>query len=140
MKKTSFQALAIALTLATSAYVGTGCGGGEGKVDVQAQVQQLKGTDKDAKITALVELSKAKEGALPALDALVAALQDPDADVRDNAAATIGEIGPKASKAIPALKKLMESSERNSVAAAMNAIRAIDPKALPSEFKLPNVQ
>jgi HEAT repeat protein len=140
MKNTPLRALTLAFTLTTAAFLGTGCGGGAAKVDIASAVQRLKGTDKDAKINALVELQLAKEAAFPALDTLIETLQDPDPNVQGNAVVAIGEIGPKAIKAVPALKKVMDSSQRENVTSAINAIRAIDPKALPKDATVPNVQ
>ena len=95
-------------------------------VDVQAQIQALAG-DQDAKLNALVELSKSGPGALPALDKVVALLSEDDPLIRRTAAYAIETMGPVAKSAIPALEKSMDGATVDVVMAATRAINALDP-------------
>ncbi len=61
-------------------------------------------------------------GALPALDAFVAALGDPEPRVRWHAARAIGLIGHEAASAIPALIKLLADQDPLAVTQAASAI------------------
>lgn len=70
--------------------------------------------------------------------ALVAALADPDAEVQSLAAQSLGEIGlsqiqtgTNAQPALPALLRLMTSTNASVASAASNAVFRIDPAALP---------
>jgi HEAT repeat protein len=94
-------------------------------------VTALKGTEKDAKINACVELAAAKEKAAPAVPALMGCLTDRDPEVRRLAAYALGEIGPPAAKALPALKQLLGDEDRAVMMQAANSCRAIDPKSIP---------
>lgn len=132
--------LAAALLIIPLAGLLVGCGGGAKKpVDVSAQVQVLKGTDKDAKMTAFTELGALKEAAVAAIPDLIECLKDTDPEIRRLAAYALGEMGPAAIKAVPALKPLLQDGERQVMMQAVNSIRSIDPKAIGSEM-IPNVQ
>ncbi len=63
-----------------------------------------------------------RRAALPALDALVAALDDPEPRVRWHAARAIGLIGHEAASAIPALVKLLSDDDPVTVTQAASAI------------------
>jgi HEAT repeat protein len=74
--------------------------------------------------------------AAPAVPALIEALRDPAASVRFPVTIALREIGPAAKAAIPALKKVAEDDINDEVAAsAKQAIRHIEPSALPKEDK-----
>ncbi len=95
------------------------------KVDVAAQVAGLKGND-DAKTAALTELAAGGKNSAAAVDEIIPLLKSEDPVIRRLAAYALGQIGPSAKAALPALTALMQDSDRNAVTAALNAIRAID--------------
>jgi HEAT repeat protein len=70
---------------------------------------------------------------------LIPLLKDADPLVRRLAAYALGQIGPKAKAAIPALKELLNDTERDVVTATINAIRAIDETAAGNIAAPPNV-
>ncbi len=113
----------------------SGCnkGGGGAKVDVSAQVQILKGSDKDAKVDACVKLGEAGESAGDAVPALIELLADKGDDglVRRMAAYALGQIGPKAKAAVPVLKTLLGDPVREVVTQTLVSLRAIDPSSVP---------
>lgn len=117
--------LTLSMLLAVLTLPGTGCTNKkEAAVDIKAQVQALTG-DQDAKLNALVELSKAGPGALPALDKIVALLAEDDPLIRRTAAYTLEQMGPAAKSAIPALEKAMEGATIDVTMAATRAISAL---------------
>ncbi len=63
------------------------------------------------------------------LDALIAALADSDARVRELTAQAIGAIGPEASPAVPALIALLASDEEGSRNSACIGLTGIGPRA-----------
>jgi HEAT repeat protein len=63
------------------------------------------------------------------LPALVSALQDSDARVRELSAQAIGEIGPKAALAVPGLVRLLTSPEEGSRNSACIGLAGIGPAA-----------
>jgi HEAT repeat protein len=74
----------------------------------------------------------------PLLGELTAALQDEDASVRAWSAQAIGEIGPDAAPAVPALIVLLANSDEGSRNSACIALRGIGPaarEALPALHK-----
>ncbi|MBP9111301.1 MAG: HEAT repeat domain-containing protein [Polyangiaceae bacterium] len=80
------------------------------------------------KRAAVFGLAFAREDALVALPTLMAIVEnETDGDLRGNAMRVMGEIGPKASAAIPLLERVV--AENKSVSAfATNALRKIRPK------------
>jgi len=136
----SLRALACSAVLL---LVITGCSeqGGQqfrSDVDVNAMIQQLQDSDAQVRVQACVTLSEAGPHAEAAVPALTEALKDPDPLVKRLAAYALGNIGPKAAPAIPELKNLLGASEQELLTSAINAIRAIDPTALPDAF-VPNI-
>lgn len=116
----------------------TGCGGEKSpKVDLNAQFAALAG-DADAKVTALAEISKLGPDAAAAVDKIIPLLKDEDAVVRRTAAFALGTIGPAAKAAVPELKGIHLSGDRDQMTAVINALRAIDPASVPGE-RLDNV-
>jgi hypothetical protein len=63
------------------------------------------------------------------LTALIAALQDSDANVRAWSAQAIGEIGPDAGPAVPELVALLSNTDEGSRNSACIALRGIGPAA-----------
>jgi len=112
----------------------SGCGGDTEKkdhVDVGAQVAGLAG-DADAKVNALAEIAKAGPDAKGVVDKVIPLLKDEDAIVRRTAAYALGSIGPAAKAAIPDLKAMLDTTDRDQMTAVGNAIRAIDPASAPA--------
>lgn len=115
-----------------------GCGGEKAaKVDLAAQLGQLSG-DVDTKVGALAEIAKMGPGAASAVDKITPLLKDEDPLVRRTAAYTLGSIGPAAKAAVPQLKSMLQTTDRDQLTAVANALRAIEPSALPG-LKVDNV-
>jgi HEAT repeat protein len=123
---------ALALTLVV-ALVGlaSGCSPGAKtpKVDLQAQLQTLKGTDKDARMNAFATLGTLGEAAAPALPDLLTYLKDPDSEIRRLSLYVIMQIGPKAKSASPQVQALLEDSNTATAMQAGITLRTIDPDA-----------
>ncbi|MCI0539843.1 MAG: HEAT repeat domain-containing protein, partial [Verrucomicrobiales bacterium] len=83
--------------------------------------------------------AKPGEAAAVAVPNLIPLLKDTDPLVRRLAAYALGQIGPKAKEAIPALKEALNDTERDVVTASINAIRAIDATAADGLVSPPNV-
>ena len=56
------------------------------------QIKKMSDADPHVRLEAINALAELREGALPALDALITALDDPDADVRVAAVHAIGSL------------------------------------------------
>ena len=112
-------------TMVFAITLAVGCSKSD-KVDVKANMAALKSAEGEAKVNALVELSKAGPEAAPAVPDLITLLKDTDPMVRRLAAYTLGQIGEKAKPASAELKRLMTDSDRDVVMNAVNALRAID--------------
>lgn len=122
--------LLLAVLLGLSLTVLPGCGQSGSKADLNAELGKLGG-DADTKVNALNEISQLGEKAAPAVPKIMELLKDPDPVVKRTAAFTLGSIGPKAKAAIPALKEILNNSnDRDTLTATVNAIRAIDEKAV----------
>ncbi|MFM7103468.1 MAG: HEAT repeat domain-containing protein [Verrucomicrobiota bacterium] len=107
-----------------------GCGSSGPKASLEAELGKLGG-DADAKVNALNEIAQLGGQAAPAVPKLMELLKDPDPVVLRTAAYALGSIGPKAKAAIPALKAILDqSNDRDTLTATVNAIRAIDEKAV----------
>jgi HEAT repeat protein len=103
---------------------------------ISSLIADLKATAPQTRNAAAYQLAHMGPKAAPAVPALIEALQDPAPTVRYPAAIALREIGPAAKLAIPALKKVMEDDINDEVAAAAKqAIRRIDPAALPKDEK-----
>ncbi len=109
------------------------------KVDVAAKIEQLKSPDVNMRVQAVTDLAAAGPKAAPAVQALIGTLKDSDPLVQRLSAYALGEIGPAAKEAIPALKEGLQSQDRDMITSSINAIRAIDPNAMP-EGNISNVQ
>ena len=107
------------------------------KVDVDAMIQQLQSSEEQDRVDACVALASAGPHAEPAVPALTQALSDRSSLVQSLAAYALGQIGPPAASAIPQLKIVMGSGDPEAAPSALNAIRAIDPAALPGATELP---
>ena len=129
--KPTFIRIVFFVLLSFSSALLTGCGESKPKVDVAAQIRALDGNT-EAKQEALTQLGTQGKGALPALDKLIELLKDPDPIVRRLSAYAIGEIGPDAKKAVPALKAAMDNADREFGTSLVNALRAVDLAAAKS--------
>ena len=117
-----------------------GCGGESTnypKVDVAAKLQQLKGSTEE-KSTALTELATAGPNAAPAIDELIPLLKHEDYVIRQLAAYALGQIGPQAKRAVPALKQALNDQQMSVLTSVQNALVAIDPSSAPKQA-IPNV-
>ncbi len=123
---------------AVSLFLLTGCGGEKAeKVDLNAQVAGLSG-DADTKIAALAEISKAGPAAAGLLSKVQPLVKDEDPTVQRTAVFTLGTMGPAAKSVVPELKALLTTEDRDLLTAAVaNALRSIDPTALPG-FQVEN--
>jgi HEAT repeat protein len=65
--------------------------------------------------------------AAPAVDSLSKALQDPEADVRKQAAHALGRIGPASTAAVSAMKACLADGDRSVRLSTAYALVAIDP-------------
>lgn len=110
----------------TSFLLASGCGEKAEKVDLAAQVTKLTG-DTEAKIDGLAEIAKLGAGAAGAVDKIIPLLKDEDAVVRRTAAYALGAIGPAAKAAVPQLKALLQTTDRDQLTSTANALRAIVP-------------
>ncbi len=91
--------------------------------DLKAQAPQIRNA-------AAYELAGMGPAAAPAVPALIAALDDPEASVRFPVTVALGEIGPAAAAAIPRLKQMDEEEINDEIAAAARrAMRRIKPAA-----------
>ncbi len=106
----------------------SGCGEKAPKVDVNAQIAALASTTAEGKQDALTELAKAGPAAAPALSKLIPMLKDQDAVTRRLAAYAIGQIGPAAKSALPALNEAMNGADRDFSTSLVNAIRSVEGK------------
>ncbi len=86
-------------------------------------VSTLTTTDSSrTRVITIDAIAEKRRGGLPALDALVAALDDPEPRVRWHAARAIGLIGYEAASAIPALVKLLDDEDPVAVTQSASAI------------------
>jgi len=108
-------------------------------VDVSAQTEQLKSPDVNLRVDAANALASAGPKAAPAMPALIEALKDSDPLVRRLSAYALGQIGPAAKEAVQPLTTAMQQGDREMITTCMNAIRAIDPTAMP-EGNISNIQ
>jgi HEAT repeat protein len=91
--------------------------------DLKAQAPVLRNA-------AAYELAGMGPAAAPAVPALIAALDDPEASVRFPVTVALGEIGPAAAAAVPRLKQMEEEEINDEIAAAARrALRKIKPSA-----------
>lgn len=103
----------------------SGCGEKAPQVDLDTQIGALSG-DADTKIAALSEIARLGPGAAPAVDKVIPLLKDPDEIVRRTAAYALGSIGPAAKAAVPELKSMLNTGDRNQLTAVANALNAIE--------------
>lgn len=112
-------------TLMLSLSLTSGCEN-KPKVNVTAQIAALDGNS-EAKQEALSQLAAAGPAATPAIAKLIELLKDSDPVVRRLSAYALGEIGPAAKSAVPAMKAALDNADREFATGLVNAIRAVDP-------------
>jgi HEAT repeat protein len=94
-------------------------------------VAELKAVAPQSRNAAAYEISGMGPAAAPAVPALIAALDDPEASVRFPVTVALAEIGPAAKAAVPRLKKMMEEEINDEIAAAARrALKRIQPEAV----------
>jgi HEAT repeat protein len=129
-----FATAALCLTSIASAQ---GTAGKEPVADgrtLSQWVEELKAPAPQTRNAAAYEISGMGPAAAPAVPALIAALDDPEASVRFPVTVALGEIGPGAKAAVPKLKQMMEEEINDEIAAAARrALRRIQPEAITSE-------
>jgi HEAT repeat protein len=113
--------------------VGFGCGSKMEKskeYTTQELITTLKDPDPNMRYWAARELGKSPgTDASVAVQALTEALADPDTTVRSGAAYALGDIGPQAKSALPALNKARQGSSNDVRDGVEYAIKAITGKA-----------
>ncbi len=97
------------------------------QADVPALVEQLSSADRSEARSALDQLSKLGEKAVPAIPALIDLLRSPDPQVAVYAATTLESIGPSAEPAAEALLETVFNENPAVRRAAIEALQAIDP-------------
>jgi HEAT repeat protein len=138
MMNRMLAALGVMSALATTSAVGQTNikQGGAPPLPISALVADLKASAPQTRNAAAYQLAGMGPAAAPAVPALIEALQDPAPSVRFPVTVALREIGPAAKAAIPALQKVAQDDISDEVAAAARqAIKAIDPSALPKAGK-----
>ncbi len=137
MSKRFLAPLATAALCLTSIASAQGTAGKEPVADgrtLSQWIEELKGLAPQTRNAAAYEISGMGPAAAPAVPALIAALDDPEASVRFPVTVALGEIGPGAKAAVPKLKQMMEEEINDEIAAAARrALRRIQPEAITSE-------
>jgi HEAT repeat protein len=137
MSKRFLAPLATAALCLTSIASAQGTAGKEPVADgrtLSQWVEELKAPAPQTRNAAAYEISGMGPAAAPAVPALIAALDDPEASVRFPVTVALGEIGPGAKAAVPKLKQMMEEEINDEIAAAARrALRRIQPEAITSE-------
>jgi HEAT repeat protein len=128
-------ALTLILTLTTGGASAQNAAGGQEPSSrgrpLSEWIADLKAAAPATRNAAAYEIAGLGPAAKPAVPALIAALDDPDASVRFPVTVALGEIGPDAVAAVPRLKQMMfEEINDEIAAAARRAIRHIQPSAL----------
>jgi len=104
----------------------------ESESAIHALVDLLHHTDSATRMIAAVNLQRVVTRPDLTVPPLAAALSDPEQEVRLLAAHSLGEMGFIAQPALPALLRLMTSTNSSLASAASNAVFQIDPAALPA--------
>jgi HEAT repeat protein len=137
MSKRFLAPLATAALCLTSIASAQGTAGKEPVADgrtLSQWVEELKALAPQTRNAAAYEISGMGPAAAPAVPALIAALDDPEASVRFPVTVALGEIGPGAKAAVPKLKQMMDEEINDEIAAAARrALRRIQPEAITSE-------
>ena len=106
------------------------CGGcGQKQKTTDELLSDLKGAGERDRIIAVRLLPDRKGDAARIVPALIAALKDPEGDVRRSAAVGLGTFGEQAKEAIPALQALESDRDPRLRISARQAVARIDPSA-----------
>jgi hypothetical protein len=103
----------------------------ESEQAIHAKVQLLRGTNSTIRMRAAANLRRSVTRPDLIVRELAVALTDPGPDVQSLASQCLGELGSNARPAVPALLRLMTSTNAPVASAASNAVLRIDPAALP---------
>jgi len=103
----------------------------ESEPALRALVALHRHTNSDIRMMTAVMLRRFDKQPDLTVPALVAALADPEPEVQSLASFSLSEMGTNAQPAIPALLRLMTSTNTTVASAASNAVFRIDPAALP---------
>ncbi len=103
-------------------------------IDASEVRQLLKNYEARSGVKLALETQSGVGGDTSSLPKLLGDLGSQDAQVRDRAALALGELGPDAQRAIPALFKVLKDSDENLARDAAQALRAI---GAPSRDDLP---
>jgi HEAT repeat protein len=137
MSKRFLAPLATAALCLTSIASAQGTAGKEPVADgrtLSQWVEELKAPAPQTRNAAAYEISGMGPAAAPAVPALIAALDDPEASVRFPVTVALGEIGPGAKAAVPKLKQMMDEEINDEIAAAAKrALRRIQPEAVKTD-------
>ena len=95
-------------------------------------ITKLKSSSQDERLASIRAIGAFGADAAPAVNAIVAALSDSDANVRGAAVTSLGQIRPAASAAVLALAKALSDSSPRVRDLAAVALEAMGPKAAPA--------
>jgi HEAT repeat protein len=99
---------------------------------LSAWIADLKAAAPQTRNAAAYEIAGMGANAVPAVPALIEALDDPSPVVRFPVTVALGEIGPGAKAAVPRLQQMMEEEINDEIAAsARRALKRIDPASVP---------
>ena len=124
-------------TASTNPFVAQGAMNGlvwmtqESESAIHAMVQLLRHTNSSVRMITAVNLRRVTTRLDLTVPALAAALADPEEDVQSLAARSLGEMGSNAQPALPALLRLMTSTNSPVASSASNAVFHIDRASLP---------
>jgi HEAT repeat protein len=105
--------------------------------DLGYQASALESALPKMRYLALSRLAAKRDWALSALPQVVEALNDSDAEVRDEAVQCVATLGPRAARAVPRLMEMLESVEKPTPVDdnLIRALRNLGPVALPALLK-----
>jgi HEAT repeat protein len=103
--------------------------------DVSELIKKLGSKDNEVRRSAAEELKELGKEAIPAVQALTAALKDSDRYVRRFSAQALGNIGPDAKSSINGLAGLLDDGGKNVREAAVKALAKMGPAAVPALSK-----
>lgn len=108
---------------------------GCGQESTAQLIADLKAPEALTRLKAVRTLPQRKEDAAQVIPALIAALQDQDAEIRKGAAFGLGAFGVQGKDAIPALQTALHDREADVRKAAGIALSYIDPTRFPDASK-----
>jgi HEAT repeat protein len=102
-----------------------GCGGSS----TETFIAQLRDADPKVRLAAARALSERRSDVTVAVAGLAAAAEDNDFAVRELAITTLGQIGPEAKDALPAIERALTDENRSVRTSAALAIDSIEPNS-----------